>query len=36
MLLRDTVIVISKQLCHIYFKKCDHESNFAFCNPEKV
>ena len=19
-----------------YFKKCDHESNFAFCNPKKV
>jgi hypothetical protein len=30
------VIVISKQLSHIYFKKWDNESDFAFCNPKKV
>jgi hypothetical protein len=29
-------IVILKQLCHVYFKKWDNESNFAFFNPKKV
>ena len=29
------VIVISKQNCHIYFKKWDNESDFAFCNPKR-
>jgi hypothetical protein len=28
-------MVISKQLCHIYFKKWDNEPNFAFFNPKR-
>ena len=28
-------MVISKQLCHIYFKKWDNESNFVFAIPKR-
>jgi hypothetical protein len=33
MLLRDSDFEVT--LSHIYFKKWDNESDFAFCNPKR-